>query len=300
MESLPGGNRQEPSCLANITRKRSTRSSTARTSRTWARSKIPSATAYGDADVHSQRKRNDPRDRRRARCWQGDQPAVLRGADRGRRRDEHGLRLDEQYPLDHGKPTAKYGTLGLFRSHQIPEIRRSSSTSRLNLANGAIGIDAAYTEDGETFVPLSGDTQVSMNFWGFTPEILDEIWTAFPAFLAENLPVNPEKCEFYLPTFVGSRLAEKKDQCARAAVYGDVARCDVQRRPRQREIGHWGTQAGGHIPREALGIISARKTPAQSKHTPRGRFLVGCMVVACVRSVCEMNRWHPPKRNFLH
>ena len=72
------------------------------------------------------------------------------------------------------------------------------------------GQDAAYTEDGETFVPLSGDTQVSMNFWGFTPEILDEIWAAFPAFLTENLPVNPEKCEFYLPTFVGSRLVEGK------------------------------------------------------------------------------------------
>lgn len=72
------------------------------------------------------------------------------------------------------------------------------------------GQNAAYTEDGETFVPLSGDTQVSMNFWGFTPEILDEIWDAFPAFLTENLPVNPEKCEFYLPTFVGSRLAEGK------------------------------------------------------------------------------------------
>ncbi len=72
------------------------------------------------------------------------------------------------------------------------------------------GQDAAYTEDGETFVPLSGDSLVSMNFWGFTPEILDEIWAAFPAFLAENLPANPEKCEFYLPTFVGSRLAEGK------------------------------------------------------------------------------------------
>ena len=72
------------------------------------------------------------------------------------------------------------------------------------------GPDAAYTEDGETFVPLSGDSLVSMNFWGFTPEILDEIWDAFPAFLAENLPLNPEKCEFYLPTFVGSRLAEGK------------------------------------------------------------------------------------------
>ena len=72
------------------------------------------------------------------------------------------------------------------------------------------GQDAAYTEDGETFVPLSGDSLVSMNFWGFTPEILDEIWAAVPAFLTENLPANPEKCEFYLPTFVGSRLAEGK------------------------------------------------------------------------------------------
>ena len=72
------------------------------------------------------------------------------------------------------------------------------------------GQDAAYTEDGETFVPLSGDSLVSMNFWCFTPEILDEIWAAFPAFLTENLPANPEKCEFYLPTFVGSRLAEGK------------------------------------------------------------------------------------------
>ena len=34
-----------------------------------------------------------------------------------------GYALTEQYPLDHGKPTAKYGTLGLFRSHQIPEIQ---------------------------------------------------------------------------------------------------------------------------------------------------------------------------------
>lgn len=32
------------------------------------------------------------------------------------------------------------------------------------------GTDAKYTEDGETFVNLPGDTIVSMNFWGFTPQ----------------------------------------------------------------------------------------------------------------------------------
>ena len=71
------------------------------------------------------------------------------------------------------------------------------------------GNDAAFTEDGETFTPISGDSLVSMNFWGFTPQILDEIWAKFPAFLEENLPKNPEKCEFYLPTVVGNQLADE-------------------------------------------------------------------------------------------
>ena len=76
------------------------------------------------------------------------------------------------------------------------------------------GDDAVFTEDGETFTPISGDTLVSMNFWGFTPQILEEIWTKFPAFLEENLPVNPEKCEFYLPTVVGEQL-KAKTACVR-------------------------------------------------------------------------------------
>ena len=76
------------------------------------------------------------------------------------------------------------------------------------------GDDAVFTEDGETFTPISGDTLVSMNFWGFTPQILEEIWAKFPAFLEENLPVNPEKCEFYLPTVVGDQL-KAKTACVR-------------------------------------------------------------------------------------
>ena len=52
-----------------------------------------------------------------------------------------GYALTEKYPLDHGKPTAKYGILGLFRAHQIPEIKAIViDKPGLNLANGAIGI----------------------------------------------------------------------------------------------------------------------------------------------------------------
>lgn len=70
------------------------------------------------------------------------------------------------------------------------------------------GADAAYTEDGEHFFPLSGDTVVSMNFWGFDPQFMSELQTRFPRFLAENLPKNPEKCEFFLPSVANAQIQE--------------------------------------------------------------------------------------------
>ena len=70
------------------------------------------------------------------------------------------------------------------------------------------GENAAYTEDGETFIPLSGESIVSMNFWGFTPRILEELEHRFPKFLEENIPVNPIKCEFFLPTVANAQIHE--------------------------------------------------------------------------------------------
>ena len=72
------------------------------------------------------------------------------------------------------------------------------------------GDDAAFTEDGEHFTPLSGDTIVSMNFWGFTPRILDELAAEFPRFLQESVSVNPLKAEFYLPTVANNQLAANR------------------------------------------------------------------------------------------
>ena len=68
------------------------------------------------------------------------------------------------------------------------------------------GEDAAYTEYGETFYPLSGKSVVSMNFWGFTPRMMDELWARFPAFYRKEVPENPMKCEFYLPFVVNAQL----------------------------------------------------------------------------------------------
>ena len=61
------------------------------------------------------------------------------------------------------------------------------------------GADAAYTEDGETWTALDGGVPVSMNFWGFGQDMLRQLEARFPAWLDENLAVNPEKAEYFLP-----------------------------------------------------------------------------------------------------
>lgn len=69
----------------------------------------------------------------------------------------------------------------------------------------------AYTEDdGATWTSLPGDTVVSMNMWGFTESMLPEIRDRFAAFLKENLPKNPLKCEYFLPFVVDELIREDK------------------------------------------------------------------------------------------
>lgn len=67
------------------------------------------------------------------------------------------------------------------------------------------GTDGAYTEDGETFYPISGDTLVSMNCWAFSGSMMDELEKRFAAWLDENLKTTPLKCEYFLP-FVANAL----------------------------------------------------------------------------------------------
>ena len=72
------------------------------------------------------------------------------------------------------------------------------------------GEDAAYTEDGVNFVEVSGDSVVSMNFWGFSTQMLDELNARFPGFLDENLGKDPLRCEYFLPFVANEQLAEGK------------------------------------------------------------------------------------------
>ncbi len=70
---------------------------------------------------------------------------------------------------------------------------------------------AAYSEDdGQTWTEISPESQVSMNLWGFTESMMKELKERFPAFLEKNLPVNPLKCEYFLPFVVDELLVEGK------------------------------------------------------------------------------------------
>ena len=67
--------------------------------------------------------------------------------------------------------------------------------------------DCKFTEDdGATWTELSPDTLVSMNLWGFKPDVFGYIEEGFRNFLTEK--INVPKSEYYLPLVV-SELIEK-------------------------------------------------------------------------------------------
>ena len=117
------------------------------------------------------------------------------------------------------RPASEYAMVGFRLRNTVTEFG-SVARGVCEVENGLLrgvtertkivkdGEDAAFTEDGETWTKLPGDTLVSMNFWGFSPLYLQELQRRFPAFLTENLPVNPLKCEYFVPSIVNAQLQE--------------------------------------------------------------------------------------------
>jgi hypothetical protein len=66
-----------------------------------------------------------------------------------------------------------------------------------------------YTEDGETWIEIPGESVVSTNMWGFTLSLFSELEARFPQFLQENSD-NIQKAEYFLPDVVGDLLKQKK------------------------------------------------------------------------------------------
>ena len=92
---------------------------------------------------------------------------------------------------------------GICTTNEEGELVNITERTRIEKRDGKI----AFTEnDGETWENLPEDTLVSMNMWGFTRSILDELKAEFPQFLKKGLIENPMKCEYFLPAVVSNLL----------------------------------------------------------------------------------------------
>ncbi len=81
-----------------------------------------------------------------------------------------------------------------------------------------ISADCKYEDENGNWTELSKDTVVSMNLWGFRPDVFEYIETGFKAFLDEK--INVPKSEYYLPTVVSERI-ERKEKNVRVLVAED-------------------------------------------------------------------------------
>lgn len=113
----------------------------------------------------------------------------------------------------------KYCVIGYQLSKTISE---NGSVSRgvceVDFEGNLTGINErkkVFPENGKIFytesainVPMPADTPVSMNFWGFYPNVFDYIQKLFIKFLREN--ANNLKAEFFIPTIVDAYITEGK------------------------------------------------------------------------------------------
>lgn len=54
------------------------------------------------------------------------------------------------------------------------------------------------------------DSLVSMNMWGLTPDFLETLEMGFQEFFEKEVPENPLKCEYLIPSFIGELLEQGK------------------------------------------------------------------------------------------
>ncbi|WP_059070238.1 sugar phosphate nucleotidyltransferase [Mediterraneibacter massiliensis] len=94
---------------------------------------------------------------------------------------------------------------GICELNEDQELVEINERTRIEKREGKI----AYSEDdGKTWIPVDGEKLVSLNMWGFTQSIMEEIKAGFPAFLQQGLKENPMKCEYFLPSVVSGLLEE--------------------------------------------------------------------------------------------
>nr|WP_293839531.1 sugar phosphate nucleotidyltransferase [uncultured Arsenicibacter sp.] len=66
-------------------------------------------------------------------------------------------------------------------------------------------------EEGDTLTPLSPETPVSMNFWGFKKAVFPYVQEQFEAYARANF--DAPKAEFYIPTVMTNLIERNQGQC---------------------------------------------------------------------------------------
>ncbi len=57
---------------------------------------------------------------------------------------------------------------------------------------------------------IDTDSLVSMNMWGLTPDFLERLETGFQDFFKKEVPNDPLKCEYLIPSFIGELLEQSR------------------------------------------------------------------------------------------
>ena len=121
--------------------------------------------------------------------------------------------------LKHGVSDSRYGMVGYRLDKTLSD---SGSVSR-GVCQVADGVLSGVTEwrrikrengtivcsqDEVTWQTLDPQALVSMNFWGFTPNVFEFAERQLIRFLQAKLAVDPLKCEHVIPTLSGETLQE--------------------------------------------------------------------------------------------
>jgi dTDP-glucose pyrophosphorylase len=101
---------------------------------------------------------------------------------------------------DHG-----YVARGVCTVDQAGYLEEVRERTRIEKFNG----EAKYTENGETWIDIPGDSLVSMNMWGFTPSVFNELGVRFSHFL-DGYRDNLINAEYFLPDVINQLLEEKR------------------------------------------------------------------------------------------
>lgn len=86
-----------------------------------------------------------------------------------------------------------------------------SVTEHTNIRKAKDGNGEFSKDKGVTYNTIDGNTPVSMNVWGFTPEMIDYMKKGFEDFLT-NMDRTNLKAEYYLPFAVDNAIKEGKGQ----------------------------------------------------------------------------------------